>query len=588
MNTEKSNCRLSLDRILSLIVFFTVFLTSSWPVAAQTDEKAVELNLADLKSKYQNCVVKIEFTLITNLEETKFNPTKSEDYYADDEPPHGSGFFVSEAEILTNAHVVETARRGSIRIKSPATGNVEFKPVVVGIGGTETIDLALLRLPDDEVLRFKKRSGLEAIPSLEFDDSDLVKQADEIAIFGYPESSNELKIIQGEVTGRQYLKMDFDKFICGHQFIEVGPAGVVQPGNSGGPALNADGNVIGLPSRGGWNQGWLIPANVATQFLRQIKESDAGRLPIRYPKMGWRLTENFAGTSVWAGGDEDMVTFELGVVVREVITGSLADDWGIKANDIIFGWANKEQGISCALDFKGYRVVTGEMKHWPPSNPTTETEENEDPELKKLHLNELIMMSNPGDEVTLWVLRKGKTPETITRRIEYKEPVELEHLGAFEKPDYEQWGDFIAQDFNDYSCNLFAVPPAEVIKGGALVTYVEPNSLAARRGMELQSRDLFGFQYFFGFETTAKWVIIYTVNGKPVKNLSQLRAALRKAESAFDFKKSSSAYDPATKLIMKERYVQIGFRTNTPDGRVLHLTPGFPIDEALEYRKAVQ
>ena len=145
-----------------------------------------EIDLSSLKSRFQDGVVKIEFTAISNKEVTQLNPTKSEEYYSGNEPPHGSGFFISDTEILTNAHVVEQARKGSIRVKTPATGNVEFKVEVVGVGGSEDIDLALLRLPQDELLRLKRRSGLSKVPVLALGDSDQVKQADPLAIFGYP------------------------------------------------------------------------------------------------------------------------------------------------------------------------------------------------------------------------------------------------------------------------------------------------------------------------------------------------------------------------------------------------------------------
>ena len=220
------------------------------------DAQPRELDLATLRDRYQNAIVKIEYTAVENVVETKFNPTKSESYYAGKEPPHGSGFFIGQRDILTNAHVIEDARRGSIRIKSPATGNVEFKAEIVGIAWSESIDLAVLRLPEDEAARFKRRADLKEIPVLKFGDSDKVKQADPLAVFGYPQASDELKIIQCKVTGRQYLKTEFDEFVCGHQFIEVGPAGVVQPGNSGGPALNAAGEVVGIPARG---SGWASP-----------------------------------------------------------------------------------------------------------------------------------------------------------------------------------------------------------------------------------------------------------------------------------------------------------------------------------------
>lgn len=554
--------------------------------AGMSSASGGELNLAALRNQYQNALVKIEFTAIGNIVETKFNPTKSESYYAGQEPPHGSGFFISQSDILTNAHVVEEARHGSIRVKSPATGNVEFKADVLGIAWSESIDIAVLRLPEDEVARFKRRASLDEIPTLKLGDSSKVKQADALAVFGYPQSSDELKIIQCKVTGRQYLKMDFDEFVCGHQFIEVGPAGVVQPGNSGGPALNAAGEVVGIPARGsGWayEQGWLIPSAVVQHFLKQIYESDEGKKPIRIPQLGVSLTENFPGTAVWAGVPEEMVIFEVGVVVRDVIPNSLASQWGIKPNDVILGIANKQKGFSVALDFEGYRVTTGKMATWPPREDAPAVESGD--ESDKVHLKELVMMSSPEDDVTIWYVRPGEEGvQKLEQKMVYKPPVKLPHLGVFEKPPFELWGDFVAQDFDDYNASLFSVPAQEILKGGALVTFTEPNSLASRRGMDLTWRSPFGFSISMRSRQPTQWVIIESVNGEPVKNLSDLRQALRKAERAFEAATKRPGYDPKRKALMRERYAQIGFRTNRMDGTVLQLTPAFPIDEALETR----
>ena len=556
----------------------------------QAQPSAAELDLSDLKRRHQNALVKIEFTGIENQEETKMNPTKSESYVTAGEALHGSGFFISESEILTNAHVVERARAGSIRIKSPATGNVEFRAEVIGVGGSEEIDLALLRFPEDEQLRFKKRSGLSKIPFLQFGNSDTVKQADALGIFGYPQASDELKLIQAKVTGRQYLKLGLGDFISGHQFIEVGPSGVVQPGNSGGPALDSKGKVVGIPSRGsGWalEQGWLIPSNIVLHFLDRIRNNDKGNKSIQLPILGVSLTENFTGTAVWNDAPEDEVIFELGVVVREVIPNSIADDWGIKANDIIVGYANKQKNMSAALDFQGYRVTTGKMRTWPPADTAANTVGDEE-DIPKLHLVEMVLMSDPGDDITFWYVRKGMNGlQTIEKKFEYKQPVPLPHLGTFGKPPFELWGDFVAQDFNDFNVPLFEVPYKQVMEGGVLVTFIEPNSLASRRGMYPRYRPGLGFNLMQQGQYATSWDIIETVNDKPVKNLAELKAAFREAESNFDAKTKEAGYDPAKRILMKERYVQIGFRTNTNEGQVLHLKPAFPIDEALECRKAL-
>ena len=53
-------------------------------------------------------------------------------------------------------------------------------------------------------------------------------------------------------------------------------------------------------------------------------------------------------------------------------------------------------------------------------------------------------------------------------------------------------------------------------------------------------------------------------------------------EKKFEEKQQAPDYDPARRILLKERYALIGFRTNTYSGDVLHLKQAFPIDEALE------
>jgi S1-C subfamily serine protease len=552
---------------------------------------AHEINLQHLNTQYRNAVVMIEFTAVMNFAETKLNPGKSEQYAGSDaEGGHGTGFFINENEILTNAHVVENARRGSIYIKSPATGNVKFKVEVEGIGSSSSIDLAVLRLPSDEQMRLKKQSGLKNIPCLLLGSSDSLKQSDPLAIFGFPTNSDELKVIQAEVTGRQYQHYGGSHFYYKYQFIEVGPGGVVQSGNSGGPALDRSGNVVGIPTLGDYqaNQGWLIPVSIVRLFLVRIRDNQIGKIPLDIPELGLTLAKNSAGNLVLAGASEDITLFELGVMVREVETRSLAEKWGIARGDIIVGFANKQKKLSCALDFEGFRVVTGTMARWP-----QQKESISNLNAPKLHLVEMMFTSHIGDSVTFWILRRASSDSasvshgffTITRAIDRNDDVKIPELGLYEKPDYEYWGDLVAQDFNSYNTAVSGVPVTEITKGGVLVTYVEPNSIASQNGLHLSVSGL-GLSYrlrsrFFsrGIES---WYIIERVNGTSVADLAQFRVALRSAENRFDSLKRSSAYKPERRILCPERYVEFTVRTKSQKGETMSFAMTLPIDDALE------
>lgn len=556
----------------------------SQPLSDEPQTTGKSLNLQRLNALYRNTVVMIEFTPVTNQNEIKLNPGKSEQYGGSDaEGGHGSGFFISGNEILTNAHVVEDARRGSITIRSPATGNVKYKAEVTGIGSSSTIDLAILRLPSDELMRLQKHSGLKRIPFLRLGNSDSLIQSDPLVIFGFPTNSDELKVIQAEVTGRQYQNYRGQMFIYKFQFLEVGPGGVVQSGNSGGPALDQEGSVVGIPTLGDWmaNQGWLIPVSIVKLFLERIRNNQIGKISLEIPDLGVSLARNAVGNLVLANAPEDISLFELGVMVRDIEPESLAEKWGIKRGDIILGFANKQKRVSYALDFEGFTVVTGPMAKWPQHGRAVSNLN-----AAKLHLGELMFTSSIGDEITLWILRGPAGVFTITRTIKKISEGLVPVLGLYELPDYEYWGDLVAQDFNSYNTAAFGVPVREIIKGGVLVTYVEPNSLASHSGLLLS--DSYGYDMFFNRMPRMHcygpgvWYIIDSLNGKPVSSISQFRSELRAAENRFDSLRRSPSYKPEKRFLYSDRYVQFSVRTSSSDGECLSFNTTMLIDDALE------
>ena len=197
------------------------------------------------------------------------------------------------------------------------------------------------------------------------------------------------------------------------------------------------------------------------------------------------------------------------------------------------------------------------------------------------------MMSHPGDGITLWIVRKGLNRiKKLKRTIRFVEPVHVPHLGTWEKPPYKLWGEMVLQDFNDFTVSLFNLPPEEVNKKGVLLTYVEPNSLASRRSMHVNARRWYSFSSWGG--GGGHWIIIETINGKPVNNLQQAVQALDAAEKTWKEKSHSADYDPKRKIFYRERYVLVGFRTPSVRDKIIHLEQAFPIDEAIESNKGME
>jgi uncharacterized protein len=132
----------------------------------------------------------------------------------------GSGFFVTAAgDLLTNAHVVEGCSRVSLAGGSPLT--------VVDIDASS--DLALLKVGANSTrtpLMLRQGRG--------------IRLADSIVVAGFPLTgllSSGLNVTTGAVSA--LAGPDDDR-----RLVQI--TAPVQPGNSGGPLLDASGNVVGV------------------------------------------------------------------------------------------------------------------------------------------------------------------------------------------------------------------------------------------------------------------------------------------------------------------------------------------------------
>ena len=129
----------------------------------------------------------------------------------------GSGFFVSaNGHIITNNHVIETC------------DFIKYNNENLTLVDTDTIvDLAILKSNNDNntFLTIKENQVFEG---------------EDIIVLGYPfgkDMSSQAKITKGIISATVGLGNDVTK-------IQIDAA--IQPGNSGGPTLSLDGNVIGV------------------------------------------------------------------------------------------------------------------------------------------------------------------------------------------------------------------------------------------------------------------------------------------------------------------------------------------------------
>jgi serine protease Do len=221
----------------------------------------------------------------------------------------GSGFIVSpDGYIVTNAHVVDGANEVTVRL----TDRREFTAKVVG--ADKRTDIALIKI-----------DAKGNLPALDLSNPPAPRQGEWVVAIGSP-FGFENSISAGIVSG-------VHRALPGGQmtpFIQTDVA--VNPGNSGGPLLNAAGQVVGVNSqiysRSGGYMGlsFAIPADVAANVAHQLKTNGKvmhGRLGIGIQGLNQSLAESF-----------DLPDSN-GAIVGTVEKDSPADKAGFKTGDVI-------------------------------------------------------------------------------------------------------------------------------------------------------------------------------------------------------------------------------------------------------------
>lgn len=234
----------------------------------------------------------------------------------------GSGFIISDdGYVMTNAHVVDNATE----IRVGLNDQREFQATLVGADPAS--DIALLKL------------DAEDLPVARMGNSDNLKVGEWVLAIGSP-FGFENTATQGIVSALARSLPD-DTYV---PFIQTDVA--VNPGNSGGPLYNTDGEVVGVNSqiysRSGGYQGlsFAIPINVAMSIADQLKDkgfATRGWLGVSIQNVDQALARSFG------------LSKPSGALVAQVGGNSPAGKAGLVSGDIILEFNGQEVAYSSAL-----------------------------------------------------------------------------------------------------------------------------------------------------------------------------------------------------------------------------------------------
>jgi serine protease Do len=221
----------------------------------------------------------------------------------------GSGFFISEdGYLVTNNHVIDGG--DSFKIVMDDGTELDAKK----IGSDPRTDLALLKVESDRKFTY-----------VDFADDSKVRIGDWVVAIGNPFGLGGT-VTAGIVSarGRDIGAGPYD------DFIQIDAA--VNRGNSGGPAFNLSGQVVGIntaifsPSGGNVGIAFAIPASVAKAVIADLKDDgqvERGWLGVSIQQVTPDIAESL-GLSKPAGA-----------IVAEVQPDTPAAKAGIVAGDVI-------------------------------------------------------------------------------------------------------------------------------------------------------------------------------------------------------------------------------------------------------------
>ena len=296
----------------------------------------------------------------------------------------GSGFVIDKSGyIVTNYHVVENAESVEVSFSN----NDSMKAKIVG------------KDPSTDIALLKVGASSRALRPLPLGDSDAIHVGDDVLAIGNP-FGLERSATRGIVSAVQRPLRSPSGFTIDH-VIQTDAA--LNRGNSGGPLMNASGQVIGVNSaietgssgaQGNVGIGFAVPINTVREVVGQLKQKG-------------RVDHAFLGIEARPITADLAALFRLpvkkGLLVENVIGGTGAQKAGLRGGKTRVVVAGESYMLG------GDIVVSGDGREL----DSTEA------------LRELVAAKEPGDTLKLIVYR-GEDRKTIEIKLGRQPPTPQE------------------------------------------------------------------------------------------------------------------------------------------------------------------
>ncbi len=334
----------------------------------------------------------------------------------------GSGVIVSsDGYIITNNHVVAKATEIEVMLSDRRV----FKAKVMGADPRS--DIAVIKV------------DTKNLPTVPWGDSSALKPGDTVMAFGNPFGLN-FTVTRGSVNAVGRSGLGIEQY---EDFIQTDAA--INPGNSGGALVNVRGQVVGINTailsptqgpggQGGWaGVGFAIPSNSARHVMESLIKTgkvSRGYLGVAIRDLNPALARQFKVPDV------------SGVLINQVEPGSPAEKAGLRQGDVV-------------------RSLNGQSVDGPD------------------RFRALVAAASPGAEITLGILRDGKS-ETVKVTLG-EQPANLAGPGAGRAPSEGTLRGITVQNLTPSIRDQLGLPSNV---RGVVISDLDPNSPAAMAGLQ--------------------------------------------------------------------------------------------------------
>lgn len=314
----------------------------------------------------------------------------------------GSGFVISaDGYVVTNNHVIDGADKISVSFDRDNKYDAEL------VGTDPRTDIALLKIKSDKKFDFVRFATKEA------------RVGDWTIAVGNPFG------LGGTVTAGIVSASGRDIGSGPYDYIQIDAA--VNRGNSGGPAFNLEGEVIGVntaiysPSGGNVGIAFAVPAKTANEVIEQLRSKGS----VSRGWLGVKIENVNEGTAQSLG-----LSSPRGALVNEITAGSPASSSNLRAGDAIVAVNGAEirdsrdlarkiaefsPGTTVRLEVMRYgkaEVVPVKLGTFP-ANPDVASNTQPTPEREATPTPSVTELDQLGLSVTPLARRTGETGEGV-------------------------------------------------------------------------------------------------------------------------------------------------------------------------------